>query len=177
LASVARLLRRLHDCASSFTPPPDAVWHEPLPPGDYLGTRVCHNDLVPDNIVFRNGLAVGLIDFDLAAPVDPIWDVAVTLRHWLPVRQESDQEEAWAGTRPGPRLALFCDAYGLPAADRARLLDAILDCVVYAHDFVRIKAAEGYPAWIKAMAEGRCERHVRSARWLSDKRDELHMWL
>jgi len=177
LISVARLLRRLHDAAASFVPPPDAIWHVPPPPAAYSGGQVCHNDLVPDNIVFRDGVAVALIDFDLSAPVDPIWDVAVAIRHWLPVRTESDLERVHLGSTPGPRLALFCDAYGLPAADRVRLLDAVLACTRYAYDYVRIKAAAGEQAWIRAMAEGRCERHLRSWEWLNDNRDELQTWL
>ncbi|HEY8199723.1 MAG TPA: phosphotransferase [Actinomycetota bacterium] len=177
LASLARLLRRLHDAAASFSPPPEAVWHEPQPPMTYAGTRVCHNDLVPDNVVFRDGQAVAFIDFDLSAPVDPIWDVAVAIRHWLPVRAEPDLERAHLDREPGPRLALFCDAYGLSAHDRSRLLDAVLECTRYAHDYVQMKAAAGERAWIRAMAEGRCERHLRSSHWLTSNRQELQSWL
>lgn len=177
LVSVARLLRRLHDAAASFSPPADAVWHQPAPPREYQGDLVCHNDLVPDNVVCRDGLAIALIDFDLCGPADPLWDVAVAIRHWLPVREQADLEQAHARTRPGPRLAMFCEAYGMSTTDRSRLLDAVLDCTVYAYDYVRIKAAAGHPAWIKAMADGRCERHLRSARWLRRNRDELQAWL
>jgi aminoglycoside phosphotransferase (APT) family kinase protein len=134
LVSVAKLLRRLHDAAASFVPSPDAIWHEPSPPAAYSGRQVCHNDLVPDNIVFRDGVAVALIDFDLAAPVNPIWDVAVAIRHWLPIRAECDLERAHLGSTPAARLALFCDAYELSATDRAQLFDAMLACTKYAYD-------------------------------------------
>ena len=33
---------------------------------------VCHNDVCPENVVFRDGEAVGLLDFDFAAPGPPI---------------------------------------------------------------------------------------------------------
>jgi hypothetical protein len=177
MESVARLLRWLHDAAEGYVPPAGAVWHAPAPPAKWAGRWVGHNDLVPDNVVFRDGAAVAFIDFDLCAPVDPLWDVAVALRHWLPARDEADLESAHSGILPGPRLALFCDAYGLSDQDRARVLEAVLDCCRYAYDFVRIKAAEGQPAWVKAMAEGRCERHERSARWVLRHRDELQRWL
>jgi hypothetical protein len=177
LISVAGLLRRLHDAAASFIPPPDAIWHDPPPPAPYSGGQVCHNDLVPDNIIFRNGVAVALIDFDLSAPVDPIWDVAVAIRHWLSIRAESDLERAHLSSTPGRRLALFCDAYGLSVTDRARLLDAMLACTRYAYDYVRIKASAGEQAWIRAMAEGRCERHLRSLEWLKKNWKELMSWL
>jgi hypothetical protein len=35
------------------------------------GTILCHNDVCPDNVVFRDGRAAALIDFDLAAPGRP----------------------------------------------------------------------------------------------------------
>lgn len=37
---------------------------------------VCHHDPGPNNVVFRNGLPVAWIDFDTAAPGDPLEDVA-----------------------------------------------------------------------------------------------------
>jgi len=35
------------------------------------GTTLCHNDVCPDNVVFRDGHAAALIDFDLAAQAAP----------------------------------------------------------------------------------------------------------
>ena len=66
LASIARLLRGLHDATRGF----DArglTWSNALadPAG---GTLVCHNDIEPSNVVFRDGIAVALLDFEFAAP-------------------------------------------------------------------------------------------------------------
>ena len=51
LASIARLLRQMHDAARAFDCR-DLTWSHALsdPAG---GTIVCHNDLEPSNIVFR----------------------------------------------------------------------------------------------------------------------------
>lgn len=176
LASVARLVRRLHGASASYSAPADAVWHEPPPPAAYAGGLVCHNDWVPDNVVFRDGVAVGVIDFDLSAPVDPIWDVAVAIRHWLPVRAERDLEPAHLGGEPGPRLALFCAAYGMSEHDRGRLLDAVRECTKYAYEYVRTKADAGEPAWVQ-VAEERCARHLRSIDWLDENREQLQSWI
>ena len=46
---------------------------------------LCHNDVCLENVVFRNGHAAALIDFDLAAPGRPLWDVAMTARYWVPM--------------------------------------------------------------------------------------------
>src|SRR5262245_58765912 len=66
LASLARLLRGLHDAARSFDPL-DLTWDDSLadPAG---GTLVCHNDVELSNVVFRDGVAVALLDFEFAAP-------------------------------------------------------------------------------------------------------------
>jgi Ser/Thr protein kinase RdoA (MazF antagonist) len=35
------------------------------------GPIVCHNDVCMENVVFRNGAAIGPLDFDFAAPGRP----------------------------------------------------------------------------------------------------------
>ena len=65
LASIARLLRGLHDAARGFDPQ-GLTWDDSLadPAG---GTLVCHNDVCPENVVFRDGVAVALLDFALSS--------------------------------------------------------------------------------------------------------------
>ncbi len=66
LASVGVLVRRLHDALGSFRASPDDVWNSELaePIG---GPLVCHNDVCPENVIFRGGEAVALLDFDFAS--------------------------------------------------------------------------------------------------------------
>jgi thiamine kinase-like enzyme len=45
---------------------------------------ICHNDVCPENVVYRDGLAVALLDFDFAAPGRRIFDLASLARMWLP---------------------------------------------------------------------------------------------
>ncbi|HEX6679331.1 MAG TPA: phosphotransferase, partial [Gaiellaceae bacterium] len=67
LVDLGRLLRRFHEATASF----DATgisgwasdWADPLG-----GPVVCHNDLFPENVVFRDGRVIALIDLDMAAP-------------------------------------------------------------------------------------------------------------
>src|ERR1700722_9427070 len=66
LVSVADLLRRYHGAAASFDPSGFA-WPRPVP-ARYRAGLVSHNDVYPANVVFRDGRAVALIDFDLAGP-------------------------------------------------------------------------------------------------------------
>ena len=72
LVTVARLVRRFHDAAASFTPPHDAAWVRlPGLPGE--GPVVCHHDLAPYNTIYRDGEPVAFIDWDAASPAPPIW--------------------------------------------------------------------------------------------------------
>ena len=64
LVSVAELLRRYHRAVASFDPAGYA-WPRPVPARLRTGL-VSHNDVYPANLVFRDGRAVALIDFDLA---------------------------------------------------------------------------------------------------------------
>ena len=66
LARVAGLLRDYHRAVSTFDPGPCA-WPA-SPPAPFAGELISHNDSNLDNVVFRDGRAVALIDFDLASP-------------------------------------------------------------------------------------------------------------
>jgi hypothetical protein len=92
LASVARLLRGLHDAARGFDPR-GLGWNDSLadPAG---GTVVCHNDVELSNVVFRDGVAVALIDFELAAPGRPVYDLAQFARLCVPIDDDVDRIEA-----------------------------------------------------------------------------------
>jgi hypothetical protein len=108
LVSVARLLRRFHDATSGT---------------DLAGTRetVCHGDLSPTNVVWRDGVPVALLDFDHAAPGSRIDDIA--FMSWAFVLAGRD-DDGFVGTKVrARRLRVICDAYGLD--DRDGLLGEI----------------------------------------------------
>jgi Phosphotransferase enzyme family len=52
------------------------------------GSVVCHNDLAPRNTVFREGSPVAFVDFDLASPAQPAWDVAHLAWQFVPLGDE-----------------------------------------------------------------------------------------
>ncbi len=84
LASIADLLRRFHAAGRSFDPA-GGTWSDEMadPVG---GPIVVHNDVCPENVVFRDGVAVGLLDFDFAAPGRPVYDLACDGSHVRPDR-------------------------------------------------------------------------------------------
>ncbi len=173
LASVATLLRGLHDAARGFDPS-GHTWSDALadPAG---GTLVCHNDVEPSNVVFRDGVAVALIDFELAAPGRPVYDLAHLARLWVPI--EDDVDRARLGWRPADRAArlrLVADAYGLDRDGRAALLPAMEDAIDRLEAAVRRSVGSGdrnaVALWDRT---GGGERYDRRRRWWDDHRGEL----
>ena len=118
LASIARLLQRFHDASRGF----DAsvtTWSTEMqdPAGaNAIGAVMCHNDVCLENVVFRAGNAVTLLDFDFAAPGRPIYDVAQMARMCIPIDDDANAARlGWEPVdRPG-RLRLVADEYGLDA--------------------------------------------------------------
>lgn len=173
LASIATLLRGLHDAAREFDPH-GLTWDDSLadPAG---GTLVCHNDVCPENVVFRHGVAVALLDFEFAAPGRPVYDVAQLARLCVPIDDEFDQ--ARLGWRPGDRparLRLVADAYGLDQDGRAELLDAMNDAIARIEAAVRRSVDAGDPNFIAMWnrTDGG-ERYDRRRRWWTDHHDEF----
>ena len=114
LASIARLMRRYHDAAAAFVPGPGHTWSDEMADPE-SGTIVCHNDVCLENVVFRDGEAVGLLDFDFAAPGRPVFDLACFARMCVPIDDDSRTRFGWTAADLPKRLRLVADAYGLTA--------------------------------------------------------------
>jgi hypothetical protein len=163
LVSVAALLRRYHDAVRSFDPTP-YEWPTTVP-SPYRGPLVTHNDPNLDNVVFRNGEAVALIDFDLASPGSPLWDAALTARLWVPLRDPRDVPGDLV-PRARERLRLFADAYGLPRAERERLPAAVLASHTWCYDIIRAGAEQGRAGYQHYWTPSAQEHDARGRRWL-----------
>lgn len=163
LHSVGKLLRRFHDAAASFDPAP-YTWAHPAPP-PYNGGGIAHNDPNLDNVVFRDGRAVAMIDFDLAGPGSPIWDVAAAARLWAPLRSPSDIDDA-RRDRGLRRARILADAYGLDDAGRADLVVAVRESHDWMCDIVRDGAERGVPGFAAYWGPGAASRARRTDAWL-----------
>lgn len=159
LRSIARLLRRYHEAASSFESGGEE-WADDLADparGDFL----CHNDVCLENIVFRDGEAVGLLDFDFAAPGRRLFDVAMTVRMCGPVRDPDNVGVPIGDHDPIHRLKVFCDAYVLGSHEASELVEALVSTCETERRFVQRRAEEGSPAFVElweSQGEGRSER-------------------
>lgn len=170
LRSVGVLLRRLHGASASVPVDRTVPWSTELadPEGARAdGAVLCHNDVCLENVVFRDGRAAALIDFDLVAPGRAVWDVAMAARYWVPM---SGRE----GLDPLHRLAVFADAYGLGPQDRAALPGVIEQAAASCRAFVERRVAGGDAVYVQALeARGGWERWDRHQTWLATHRKEL----
>lgn len=88
IAALGGLLRRLHAASATFVAPDGAVWQTWFTRSDRSDAIVGHGDLGPWNIVAREGLPVGIIDWEFAGPVDRLDEVAQVA--WLNAQLHDD---------------------------------------------------------------------------------------
>jgi hypothetical protein len=172
LASVGALLRRFHRASSAIPLEPDVAW-----PTDWAdphgGTMLCHSDVCVENVVFRDGEAYGLIDFDMAAPGRPLWDVAMAARYWVPMLdpETATHFPSYAGLDPVRRLRILADGYGMSEDDRAELLDAIDEVTVVERADIAARLEAGDAGFAKAFhSHGGWATWDRLQAWLADQR-------
>jgi hypothetical protein len=173
LVSVARLQRALHEAAAGFVPPEGAVWDRANLPAPGPEAVVCHNDLCVENVVVRDGEAVAFIDFDFAAPSDPLLDIAIAARHWVPIRDGVDVDPELRGLDPVARFRAFTEAHALDRARRETVvahLGAFLDRAL---ESMRRRAESGLAAYVRVWTAGYPEQNRRSRAWLDDHAVEL----
>ena len=169
LISVAGLLRRYHRAAASFDPA-RYRWPRRLP-GRFSTGLVSHNDVHPANLIFRDGRAVALIDFDLAGPGSVTWDLATAARHWCPLYHEDDITDSRRG-QVLRRFRLFLDAYGLTGTQRRDVVEALLANHDWSCAIITEAAAAGHAGFIDCW-DSIGAAMVRSRRWCETHRRDL----
>jgi Phosphotransferase enzyme family len=170
LASVAVLMCRFHRASRSFDPS-GGTWSPEL--ADAAGGGiVCHNDVCLENVVFRDGAAVALLDFDFAAPGRPVYDLARFALLCVPVDDEiSAARLGWQPADKPARLRLIADSYGLDADARRQLVEVLADSIARGGEFVRRRVEAGDPNFITMWREmGGIERFDRRRRWWAARR-------
>lgn len=171
LVSITRLIRDLHDNGRGFDAD-DHRWDRTLA-DPFGGTVMCHNDVELSNVVFRNGVAVALIDFEYAAPGRPVYDLAQMARLCVPI--EDDFDKARMGWEPadGPaRLRLIADTYGLNSTGRAELMPALDDVIDRMEALARSSVERNGQQALSAMEPtGGIEKYDRRRQWWTQHRE------
>lgn len=110
ICAAATLLRAFHDATRGITLAGEA-------------SVICHHDVGPNNFVFQDGRPIALIDFDMAAPGEPLEDLGYMAWSWC-VSSKSERQPV---CDQAAQVRILADAYGLDVASRRRLVDAMLD--------------------------------------------------
>lgn len=176
LASVAELMRAFH--GASVKVRSGGEWNpEMADPGpfDRAAAIVCHNDVCLENVVFRDGTAVALLDFDFAAPGRPLYDLSQFARMCVPVDDPTSARSiGWHDADRPARLRLVADSYGL--GDRERLeFHAVLTATIHrGGEFVRRRVEAGDVNFIRMWEKmGGMERFDRRRRWWEEHAGEF----
>jgi Phosphotransferase enzyme family len=170
LVALARLIRALHDASAGWVPPPGAVWGGTPATTGRISARaelVSHRDYALGNVVFRGGLPVALIDFDLAMPTTRVYDIANALWYWAPLRDPRDRSPALADADIPQRVAVFADAYGMTARQRAELVPLAVDMVRRYHEDSRA-SAELDPVFRRLWEDGARVYLPRAEAWVRE---------
>lgn len=133
LVEVGRMLRRLHDAATAFEPPPGATakaWF--LRDIGGVARVFSHGDVAPWNMVTRGGMPLCLVDWEFAGPVDPLTELARVC--WLfPQLHDEDVGRRYglppAAVRAG-QVRGIADAYGVSPEQRRGLVARIVEVTV-----------------------------------------------
>ena len=177
-ADLGGLVRRLHDATAAFTPAPDAGWATDWsdPTVDAATPRVviCHNDLFPENVVFRDGRVVALIDFAMAAPGRRLWDLAIVAEMWAPLGDPARRDNHPADLDGIRRLGILARAYGLDPDRAAELIDVLIQERAHSVANIHAEIAAGNESWVRNWAAaGGDERAAADDAWIAANRDAL----
>lgn len=179
IEDLARLIRRLHDAAEGWEPPPDAVWGGipgrptvPVPPLFDKPELVSHQDYCPGNIVFRDGLPAALIDFDLAKPTTRVVDCVNALYWWAPLLDPVDRAPALRDADLARRVRLFADAYGMSRAQRLQVVPVAVQRARNSHLTMRV-AAQVDPVFKRWWDEGVRDRMPRAEQWIANESERI----
>jgi len=173
LASVGRLVRAYDDAAASFAPPPgvlpDAPPAEPagMPAAPaYPPELVGHVDITPENVIFRNGLAYALIDFDLAKPATRADEMFNVMMWWAPLSDPRDVDPLLRDADVPRRTRILADEYGLSGTDRERIMEVGLLRTRRAWYLMKQRAQTQGGGWQRMWDEGVGDVIKRREAWL-----------
>lgn len=179
LADLGALVRRFHEATATFVPPPDAHWATDWadPTSGYgagPAAVICHNDLFPENVVFRDGRVVALIDFAMAAPGRPLWDLAIAAEMWGPLGDPARRDQHPADLDGVRRTGVLARGYGLDPERAEELVDVLVEERAHSIANIRAEIAAGNESWVRNWAEaGGDERAAADDAWIAAHRAAL----
>lgn len=173
LESVARLVRRYDDAAATFTPPPgsEPAPGLPDPPGippapSYPPELIGHVDITPENVVFSDGRAKALIDFDLAKWATRADEVFNMMMWWAPLGDPVDADPLLKEVDVPRRCQIIADSYGMSDRDRERVIDVAIMRSRRSWHLMKRNAEVMGGGWQRMWDEGAGDTINRRLAWL-----------
>jgi hypothetical protein len=149
IRSLTRWTRRFHEAVAGFAHP--GPWrYFPVPGATLIG----HNDLAPYNVCFAGDELVGVFDWDMSGPSNPMAELAFLAWNVVPL---------WRDLAPAvaaDRLRMIAAGYG--GVDPAALLAAVPARIQLMLDGIPPAAAAGDAGMANLMAAGEPERSQAS---------------
>lgn len=159
LVEAVRWLRRYHEVVSTYRPV-GARWRTTsaeLTPGQ----SICHNDVGAYNWVVEGDRFIGMIDWDMAGPGDPLDDLAFMAWSSLPLVRSHPLADVVR------RLRLMATSYGgVSAVD---LLDAIGPRMSFAADRITAGQRAGDPGMLNLLDVGEPARMLAALAALRER--------
>ncbi|TDL30850.1 aminoglycoside phosphotransferase [Jeotgalibacillus sp. S-D1] len=175
LEKIAKMQRRYHDAVKDFEV--GEYWKPVVQTSDQAEV-ICHNDFAVYNMIFADGIPVGLIDFDVAGPGPVLWDIAYTLYTCVPLSrfylvetgEKCFYQSSSDAKRIKERINLFFEAYGIQGSKDC--LDMVLFRLEDLCKTIESHANEGVAAFQKMKAEGHIEHYVHDINFIRKHRHE-----
>ena len=180
MVSVARLVRAYDDAAATFVPPrgispadgfPEDAGIPTAPP--YEPELIGHVDITPENVVFRDGQAVALIDFDLAKWATRADEMYNAMMWWAPLRDPADVDPLLQDVDVPRRCRLLADAYGMSQTDRGRVIEVAIVRSRRSWYLMKQRAELLGGGWQRMWDEGAGDQIKRRLAWVERNADPL----
>jgi hypothetical protein len=156
LISVVSWARDFHAAVADFAHP--GPWrYFPVPQPTLIG----HNDIAPYNACFDGDNVVGVFDWDLSGPTNPLNELAFMAWNCVPLWADIGEERA------AHRVRLIADTYG--GLDARQVLLAVPGRIQLMMDGIVAAAAAGDPGMINLVAGGEPESDRMSLAGLRDR--------
>jgi hypothetical protein len=176
MISVAQLVQRYNDAVAGLGIPTDlpAPIEPPgLPDLDDPPELVGHQDITPENVVFRDGRAYALIDFDLARPVSRARELVNLMLWWAPFGADEDLDPELRGLDQARRSRLIADAYRAEQSDRLKVMDLAIALNERAWHVMKYRAETLGGGWQRMWDEGVGDKIKSRQTWLEKHADSL----
>lgn len=178
--TVARLVRAYDDAVRPLGVPEwaragSAADPDGCPPSIAgSATFLAHMDITPENVVFQDGTAAALIDFDLLRPATRAEEIANLLLWWGAWMPVPDRDPVMRKVDAASRATALVDAYGLSPADRAKVVDVARNGAARSWHLMRRNALTKGGGWKRMWDEGIGDKILRRHAWLADNAAALH---